>query len=317
MATLKQIRDKADAKLADWWPGFVAKQEVYRAKHDTYFGFNWTPVLNVINGADTDFGELQRPSRKHHASDIVFPTSEKMPYQMQVIRHHGKDHGYTATVRVHLLNGDSYTRSRNNLNKDTGWSKVIDELVKSGFIAYIPAFGKKKTGGKYRLIDEYSLFYLAWTVDVSKTVLEGKDKDYWIKKRTTRAWTAWSGYAFEGICLKHIAKIKAALGLSGISTEESGWTHIPKNKNERGSQIDLIIDRADRSVNLCEIKYSNSEFTIDKDYAKKLERKKLIFREKTGTKKTLFTTMITTYGTKTNKYYNSIVDNQLTMDDLF
>lgn len=196
-------------------------------------------------------------------------------------------------------------------------SKIIDELVKSGFIAYIPAFGKKKTGGKYRLIDEYSLFYLVWIVEVSKTVLEGKDKDYWIKKQTARAWTAWSGYVFESICLKHVAKIKAALGLSGISTKESGWSCIPKNKKESGTQIDLVIDRADRSVNLCEIKYSNSEFTIDKEYAKKLGNKKHVFRENTGTKKTLFTTMVTTYGTKKNQHYNSIVDNQLTMDDLF
>lgn len=189
-------------------------------------------------------------------------------------------------------------------------SKIIDELVKSGFVAYIPVFGKKKTGGKYRLIDEYSLFYLNWIAGVSKTVLEGKDKDYWIKKQNTKAWTAWSGYSFESICLKHIAEIKAALGLSGISTEESGWS-------EGGAQIDLVIDRADRSVNLCEMKYYNSEFAIDKEYAKKLENKKRIFREKTGTKKTLFTTMVTTHGTKKNKHYNSVVDNQLTMDDLF
>lgn len=189
-------------------------------------------------------------------------------------------------------------------------SKIIDELVKSGFVAYVPAFGKKKTRGKYRLIDEYSLFYLDWIAAVSKTVLEGKDKDYWIKKQNTKAWAVWSGYVFENICLKHVAKIKAALGLSGISTEESGWSG-------SGAQIDLVIDRADRSVNLCEMKYYNSEFIIDKEYAKKLETKKRVFREKTGTKKTLFTTMITTYGVKINKHYNSVVDNQLTMDDLF
>ena len=157
-------------------------------------------------------------------------------------------------------------------------SKIIEELVSSGFIAYIPAFGKKKIGGKYRLIDEYSLFYLVWIVDVSKTILEGRDKDYWLKKQATKAWTTWSGYVFENICLKHITKIKEALGLSGISTKESGWSYIPSNgKKESGAQIDLVIERADNCINLCELKYYNSEFAIDKEYAKKLENKKQIF----------------------------------------
>lgn len=197
-------------------------------------------------------------------------------------------------------------------------SKIIDELVQSGFVAYIPAFGKKKSGGKYRLIDEYSLFYLVWIARVSKTILEGKDKNYWIKKQSSKAWTTWTGYVFEGICLKNIAKIKGALGLSGVSTVESGWSYIPsKNKAKNGTQIDLVIDRADSSINLCVLKYYNSEFTIDKEYAKNLEDKKRIFKDTTKTKKTLFTTMITTYGVKKNKHYNSIVDNQLTMDDLF
>ncbi|MBU4485241.1 ATP-binding protein [bacterium] len=197
-------------------------------------------------------------------------------------------------------------------------SKIIEELRRSGFIAYIPAFGKKKIGGKYRLIDEYSLFYLIWIAGVSKTILEGRDKDYWFKKRTTKAWTTWCGYVFENICLKHIAKIKETLGLSGISTKESGWSYVPsRSKEESGAQVDLVIDRADNCINLCELKYYNSEFVIDKEYAKKLEDKKRIFKEQTKTNNTLFTTMITTYGTKKNIYYNSVVDNQLTMDVLF
>lgn len=196
-------------------------------------------------------------------------------------------------------------------------SKIIDELVEAGFVAYVPAFGKKKVGGRLKLIDEYSLFYLVWIAEISKTILEGVDKDYWIKKRNSKEWVAWSGYAFESICLKHVNKIKAALGLSGVSTRESGWAYIPsKKKAERGAQIDLVIDRADNCINLCEMKYSDSEFTINQEYAKKLENKKRIFKKETNTRKTLFTTMITTYGAKENAHYHSIVDSQLTMDDL-
>ena len=196
-------------------------------------------------------------------------------------------------------------------------SKIIKELIDSGFIIYIPPFGKKKVGGKYRLIDEYSLFHETWIESISNISLEGVDSQFWIKKYHTPKWNAWSGYAFESLCLKHIYQIKKALGVSGISTVESGWWYIPKTEEEKGAQIDLVIDREDRCINLCEIKFSELEFVIDKPYAEKLQNKKLIFRSKMATNKTLFTTMITTYGVKKNDLYLATVENQLIMDSLF
>ncbi len=197
-------------------------------------------------------------------------------------------------------------------------SRIIDDLVNAGFIVYVPSFSKMKAGGIYRLIDEYSLFYLTWIAEISKIGLESVDSDFWIKKQGTSKWHAWSGCAFESLCLKHIQKIKKALGISGISTIESGWRYLPgKSINQRGAQIDLVIDRADKCINLCEMKYCDSEFVIDKPYVEKLQNKKRVFREQTGTSKTLFTTMVTSYGVKKNTYYLSAVDNQLTMDDLF
>ncbi len=195
---------------------------------------------------------------------------------------------------------------------------MIEELVDAGFLIYVPSFNKKKTGGIYRLIDEYSLFYLTWIVEISKIGLEGVDSEFWIKKQGTSKWNAWSGSAFESLCLKHIQKIKKALGISGISTIESGWRYLPqKELNQRGAQIDLVIDRADKCINLCEMKYSDAEFVVDKSYVEKLQNKKRVFREQTGSTKTLFTTMVTTYGVKKNSHYLSVVDNQLTMGDLF
>lgn len=197
-------------------------------------------------------------------------------------------------------------------------SRIIEELVDAGFLIYVPSFNKKKTRGIYRLIDEYSLFYLTWIAENSKIGLESVDSEFWIKKYGTSKWHAWSGCAFESLCLKHIQKIKKALGISGISTIESGWRYLPKKAiNQQGTQIDLVIDRADKCINLCEMKYSDSEFVIDKSYVEKLQNKKKVFREHTGTTKSLFTTMVTTYGVKKNAYYLSVVDNQLTMDDLF
>jgi hypothetical protein len=90
-----------------------------------------------------------------------------------------------------------------------------------------------------------------------------------------------------------------------------------KGSDQQGAQIDLVIDRADKCINLCEMKYSDSEFVVDKSYVEKLQNKKKIFREQTRTAKTLFTTLVTTYGVKKNAHYLSVVDTQLTMDDLF
>ncbi|MBI5346133.1 MAG: hypothetical protein HZB76_03210 [Chlamydiae bacterium] len=196
-------------------------------------------------------------------------------------------------------------------------SRIIEELIDAGFLIFVPSFNKKKVGGIYRLIDEYSLFYLTWIEENFNIGLESVDSEFWIKKQRTSKWNAWSGCAFESLCLKHIQKIKKALGISGISTIESGWRHLPQNSIDQGAQIDLVIDRADKCINLCEMKYSDSEFVVDKPYVEKLQNKKKVFKEQTGSAKTLFTTMVTTYGVKKNGHYLSVVDNQLTIDDLF
>lgn len=194
-------------------------------------------------------------------------------------------------------------------------SKIIEELIDASFLIYVPSFNTKRVGGIYRLIDEYSLFYFTWIADMPKVSV---DAEFWIKKHRTSKWHAWSGYAFESLCLKHIQNIKKALGISGVSTIESGWRYVPtQGIQQQGAQIDLVIDRADRCINLCEIKYSDSEFTIDKSYVEKLQNKKTVFKTLTGTTKTLFTTIVTTYGVKKNAHYLAVIDHQLTMNDLF
>lgn len=196
-------------------------------------------------------------------------------------------------------------------------SKILEELVDAGFLIYVPSFSKKKIGGVYRLIDEYSYFYLTWMIEKSSIGFESIDNEFWIKKYGTGKWKAWSGFAFESVCLKHIQKIKNALGIGGVSTVDSGWHFSPQKSNEKGAEIDLVIDRADRCINLCEMKYSDHEFVIDKEYSEKLQNKKNVFRSQTQTTKALFSTLVTTFGVKKNANYFSVVDNQLTMDDLF
>jgi len=163
-----------------------------------------------------------------------------------------------------------------------------------------------------RLIDEYSLFYLKWIEGH-----RGSADNVWINKRGSSAWRAWSGYAFEGICLKHIASLKRALGIEAVETTERAWHHRPVDRDDRGAQIDLVIDRRDASINLCEMKFSDGEVTIDKAYAGELRNKRDTFRRVTGSRKTLLVTLITTHGLRNNAYARELVDKALTMDALF
>ena len=198
-----------------------------------------------------------------------------------------------------------------------GLIDILHELEESGFINSSASFEKKKNDIRFRLIDEYSLFYIKWIEQAKSVDLKGLDENYWLKVRNSPVGYAWFGYAFEILCLKHIRKIKEALGISGVITRESAWVYKPRADDGKGAQIDLLIDRADNCINLCEIKYVNDVFTIDKDSAMQLRSKKNIFIEKTKSKKSIFLTLITPYGVKKNGASLGVVDVELNMDDLF
>lgn len=196
-------------------------------------------------------------------------------------------------------------------------SSIIEELEESGFIAAYPEFNKKSKDKKLWLTDEYSYFYLTWIEQVKGSIILGNDVDYWLKMHNDPRWKTWSGYAFEGICLKHVAQIKKALGISAVLTKESQWSYRPKNEEEQGAQIDLIIDRKDECINLCEIRFYNAPFSISQEYAHDLRRKVEVFREQTKTTKALFLTLITPFGLNKNKYSIELVQKELTLEDLF
>jgi uncharacterized protein len=190
-------------------------------------------------------------------------------------------------------------------------SRVLEELEQSSFIHSYYPFGKKKKEKLYRLTDEYSLFYLRF-IETNSI----KDTDTWMLLSQTTTVKSWFGYAFESLCLRHVPQIKKALGISGLYTQQSSWRHQP-TQSEQGAQIDLLLDRADASIQIMEIKYAADVFTITKTYAAVLRSKKQVFRAQTETKKHILLTMITTYGVAQNEHYLDQVDSQLTLDDLF
>ncbi len=195
------------------------------------------------------------------------------------------------------------------------FTQVLKELEVSGFIASITEFGHKKKHTVYRLIDEYSLFYLTWIKPALSAGLPTLSPSYWHSLQNSPAYTTWAGYAFEGICLKHVNKIIKALNIEIIARGISAWSF--QSKTQRGAQIDLVIDRADNCINLCEIKYYNVPFTVTQDYADTLRYKKACFQEQTGTRKSLFTTMISSYGITSNPHALASIDAAVTMDILF
>ncbi len=208
--------------------------------------------------------------------------------------------------------------SRNEIIKATRIStggtitKVLSELEESGFItSYIP-FAKTANDALFKLTDEYSLFYLKF-IDKRRATGSGT----WMSLSDSPSYRSWSGYAFEALCFKHIEQIKLALGPLSYA-EASVWRFVPtKGSKEPGAQIDLLVDRKDEIINICEMKFSTNQFSINKSYAKELEQKLAVFQERTKTKKTLHFTMITTYGVTKNEYSKRLVQSQITVGTLF
>jgi hypothetical protein len=175
-----------------------------------------------------------------------------------------------------------YSKQRRNTPKD--WFEAFDQLQE-----YLQSLKKERFVKNYNGMDENAWSHLP----------DGKRN-------------AWQGYAYEQVCIHHINQIKKALGISGIASDVCSWT----KKGENGAQIDLVIDRSDRVIDLCEIKYCDRPFEIKKDYADWLKERRDIFRENVRTNKTLHLTMITPFGLAKGKY-ESCVQGCVTAADLF
>jgi AAA+ ATPase superfamily predicted ATPase len=212
-----------------------------------------------------------------------------------------------ANVRKGLTRNEILKKSK--LNSGGTTTKTLLELEESGFIEKYVPYGQKSRDALYRITDEYCLFYLKF-IENSKPSGTGN----WNKIFIQSSYKIWSGFSFETICIKHIDQIKEGLRISGIHSTYGSWY----NRNQEGNaQIDLLIDRDDNVISVCEMKFYNTEFTIDFEYSKLLTNKMNAFRSSTKTKKNLFLTFITTYGLTDNEFKKQIVQNELYLDDLF
>ena len=193
-------------------------------------------------------------------------------------------------------------------------STVLSNLEKCDFIRRYSAFGRQTRNSIYQLTDLYCLFHQTFLGDRT-----GLDEHYWSHLPESRH-NAWAGYAFEQVCLRHIPQIKRKLGISGVLTNACAWSS-PRQTDKDGTewpgaQIDLILERNDQVINLCEMKYSRKPFVITRDYDARLRERAATFAHLTGTRSALHTTFITSCGIAQNAYSGNIRGN-VTAEDLF
>ena len=186
-------------------------------------------------------------------------------------------------------------------------TKILNDLEYSGFIrSYLQP--KRKNEQIFQLIDSFTLFHFHF-LNKKKSLKER----FWTNSLNTSQHNVWAGLSFEMVCLLHTNEIKKKLEIFGVQSTEYAWI---SRKSEPAVQIDLLIDRADNIVNLCEIKYANMKYAITKDYEEKLREKIEIFRQEIMPRKAIHLLMLTTFGVKQN-IYSGIIQNEVTLDDLF
>jgi hypothetical protein len=225
----------------------------------------------------------------------------------------GDDSRHMAVIKTLAASGGGLTRKeitgKIGLSSGGTITGILDELSQSGFITLWHSYNRITKDGIYKLSDEYSYFYLKF---IAGNRLIGKGS--WKRFSESTSWKSWSGIAFERICLKHIEQLNNELRIDGYN-EVSAWRYHPEKGT--GAQIDLVIDRKDFVINLCEMKFSEKAFIIDKAYAANLRNKIIIFKEQTATKKQLHLILVTSFGVTSNEYSKELVEKSITMDALF
>lgn len=194
------------------------------------------------------------------------------------------------------------------LPKPTGsYQRAMEELLVSDFIVETTPFNRQKRGSVYRLVDEFCAFYHAFIKPNKK-----HSPGIWQQLAESQAYKIWAGYAFENLCHKHIESLKRALGIAAVYTEISSL-RIPPTETAPAFQIDLVIDRKDNCINLCEIKFHSAPYVIGKADYEQLLAMRQRFIEHTGTRKQVFLTLITNHGLAANAYAQEIVDVEITL----
>lgn len=235
----------------------------------------------------------------------------------------GESDIYERIVRVLAAKRAGVTRNAllAALEAESGGSlnRRLKELEEAGFIARITPYENRKKNTLHRIVDPYVYFYLSWIERAPDGVFRANGEKYWLEKRRTHAYEAWAGYTFENICLTHVPWIQRALRLDHVSFAVGSWCFVPaKGRADRsGAQVDLLFDRDDQVISLCEIKRNAERFSIDKAYARELRRKIETFQSVTRTRKRIQWVLITLNGFKPNIWSEGLIDIALSAEEIF
>lgn len=287
------------------------------------FGYSEREIVDcymVLGGIPYYFSLMNSADSVAQNIDRLFfsPTGElryEMPNLFRSLFRHSES--YVSIVEALSKKSKGLTRSEllevTKLNNNARFTKMLDELEYCRFIRKYQDYGNKSRQTTYQLIDSFVHFYYSI---IAKNPYQ--DEHFWSHSILSPAYHAWSGLAFEILCLNHIRQIKSALGISGIQSQVYSWRASKDmvTMNNKGAQIDLLIDRADNCINVCEIKFAMDKYIISKAYEETLRNKLYLFSQNIGKRKTLRLTMITTYGVLQNQH-SHILQNEITMEQLF
>jgi len=291
---------------------FLLSKKILMDRHDILEGYM------IMGGVPFYWEYLKKGKSLAQNIDLMFfskhaPLKNEFDYLYASLFRNPEDYIKIVTALASKKAG----MSRNELSETTGisntgtFSKKIEELEKCGFIRIYHEYGKKTRNMTIQLIDNFTLFYFSF---LSKGI---SDPHYWTNNIGTSERKTWTGLAFEHVCLEHLPQILSGLGISGVSTDACTW-HCKEDmeKGVNGSQADLMIVRKDRVVNLCEMKYSDSDYAISKAYDEILRHKVSDFMILSGTRYAVHLTLVTTYGLK-NNLYSGRIQSVITAADLF
>lgn len=238
----------------------------------------------------------------HNEFDFIYASMFKSPekYVKVVEALSGKKSGLTRDEII----------TKGKLDSSGQLSRILEDLIECGFVRKYCHFDKRLRDAIYQLVDCYTLFYYQFV-----RMAHGTDEEYWMRTMQTPAYNTWCGLAFERVCLLHTHQIKVALGISGIMANLFSW-HVKKNDEHQGVQIDLLIDRADNVVNVCEMKYAPKGYSMNDSDLKSINTKLGILEMYLPRQKFAQAVLVTSNGVIRNKYSEEIY-LKVTADQLF
>ena len=288
---------------------------------DSKLGFTRKQILEgymILGGIPYYWGFMQRgQSFAQNIDNLFFAENGELTHEFEAL--------YASLFRnprVHVAIITTLAKKKAGMTRDEiieeskladskQFSTALKELEQCSFIRIYTHIGRKKKDAIYQLMDNYTLFYFKF---IMQNV--NGDRHFWSSQSSTALHDIWAGLAYERVCLQHLEQIKKALGFSAVISTAHSWVYKPKDGTETGVQIDLLIDRNDDVINLCEIKYCQDVYVIDREEDRKLRHRMAIFKRESRTRKAVHLTMITSYGLKHGGYADE-VQSEVTMDDLF